>query len=168
MPDPFGITAGSTPPAGMAKYHVAFHAVPKPHPAFHNYSGVWTPAGGIVQVLASSKIFADEADCRSARDLYDRIKRQLAQVYGAPETFELIDEEATWPDLHEFWNALNHGERTHFSRWTNPAKLDADITQIDLMIIAEDQYDSSHVMIVYRFSGYQEQTPGDEYGLDSL
>jgi hypothetical protein len=170
MPDPFGLTAGSTPPAGMANYHIAFHVVPKPHPAFHNYSGVWTPEDGLVQVVASSKVFEDEADCRSSIDLYERVKRQLEQVYGRPANNEIVNEDGTWPELHEFWNGLNNGDRVHGSRWTQDtaSKLDANIAQIDLMIIADDQYDSSHVLLAYRFAGFEGQAPGDEYGLDSL
>jgi hypothetical protein len=169
MPDPFGLKAGSTPPAGMAQYLLSFHAVPKPHPSFQSYHGTWKPDVGLVGVTAFSQKFVDEADCRSARNLYDRVQRQLAQVYGEPEDGEYADPDGTWPDESDFWNALNDNGRFHISSWKRgKANLDAGINQIDLMVSPDADYDTSQVLLIYQFDGYGDTGMAPEYGLDSL
>lgn len=170
MPDPFGLKAGSTPPSGMVNYMLAFHTVPKPHPSFQSYSGIWTPEGGLVRVTAYSKTFTDEADCRSARALYEQIKRQLTQVYGPTELIEFVDHDATWSDEEDFWQALNSNERTHGCQWEKDAgaRLDAGIVRINLLVVSNDDYDTSQVVLAYEFEGFSRPEVSDEYGLDSL
>lgn len=168
MPDPFGIKCNSTPPAGMARYMVSFHAVPKPHPAFKSYSGAWTPEQGLVKIFASSDRFEDEPSCQSSRELYERVKRQLTQVYGQPELTEFIGTDAIWPQDDEFYSSLSHGERSHSCSWLDMQRLDAGIQQIHLMVVSEETYDTSYVMLSYCFAGHEEGKPSDEYGLDSL
>ena len=170
MPDPFGLKAGSTPPSGMANYMMSFHAVPKPHPAFSSYSGLWTPESGLTRVTASSQVFEDEADCRSARRLYEQVKRQLTQVYGSGEVVEVVEEDATWPHEEDFWNALNHSERQHATFWQseNGHNLDAGLNALNLLIFTGDQYDSSQVILSYEFQGFSAPERADEFGLDSL
>lgn len=169
MPDPFGLKAGSTPPLGMADYLVSFHAVPKPHPAFQSYSGKWAPDRGLVQVIANSQIFEDEPDCRSSIALYERVKRQLEQVYGTPCSVEFLDDDPLWPDASDVWQSLNHGERSHGSRWdTETRTLDSNIERIDLMVVADEAYEASHVILAYSFLGAQDGGPGEEYGLEAL
>jgi hypothetical protein len=170
MPDPFGLKAGSTPPAGMANYMVAFYAVPNPHPAFQTYNGAWTPEMGLTRIIATSRSVAGQADCSTSRALYERVKRQLVQVYGNPADVEIIDPDATWPDEKDFWQSLQSGERNHGSRWSlnEGNALDAGIEQIDLMVTNDDEYDVSHVILAYQFEGFQAPEPADEYGVDSL
>lgn len=170
MPDPFGLKAGSTPPSGMANYMIDFHAVPKPHPAFQSYMGLWTPESGLSRVTAYSEIFEEEADCRSARRLYEQVKRQLLQVYGDGTDMEYVDEDGTWPEESEFWNALNHNERFHTFAWRREdgAVLDAGLDKIILMVCTTEQYDSSRITLSYEFEGYSSPERADEFGLDSL
>ena len=56
MPNPFGLTAGSTPPRTSGKYFLKFKTVPKPHPELKNYTGTWGPEFGLMEVTAKSLI----------------------------------------------------------------------------------------------------------------
>lgn len=170
MPDPFGLKGGSTPPIGMAEYVLLFHAVPKPHPAFLQYRGKWSPEHGLTNVFATTKSFEDEADCHSARAVYRQVQRQLESVYGPFDSIETVDQDAVWPDESDFYNALRNDERTHACRWSvdSGARLDAGITTITLSVVANDGYDSSEVMLNYEFPGPSHAGLSDEYGLDSL
>jgi hypothetical protein len=168
MADPFGIKANSTPPVGMARYLVRFHSVPKPHPAFSNYSGTWTPAHGLVQIRASSEPFTDEKNCSSARALYHQVKRQLIQAYGEPADHEYLDNESRWQGDNEFWQSIENGDRIYTTDWTEEAcKLRDGIRDIHLGVITDSVYDS-YVLLSYNFEGVNEDGPSDDYGLDSL
>ncbi len=170
MPDPFGLKAGSTPESGMANYMVSFHAVPKPHPAFTRYSGLWTPESGLSRVMAYSASVEDENDCRSSRRLYDQVKRQLVQVYGGGQELEYVDPDSAWPEDDEFWTGLSHDVRQHSTLWqrASGAKLDAGLETIQLMILADDDYEKSHVVLSYEFEGFKHPERADEFGMDSL
>ena len=168
MANPFGLEPGSTPPAGMATYHLVLHSVPKPHPGFKTYMGSWRPDHGLVQVSASSDQFTGDPSAASARKLYDQVKRQLTQRYGEPQSNEAVTDEI-WADEREFCSSLGNGERDHACVWTkDDHQLDDNLNQIFLMVNSEDSYETSSVSIMYEFPGYDEVTSGDEYGLDSL
>ncbi|VWX57317.1 hypothetical protein [Sphingorhabdus sp. 109] len=168
MANPFGIEAGSTVPSGMATYHVILHSVPKPHPAFKTYSGIWKPEAGLVRILGQSETFTDDSYASNALRIYDQVKRQLSQIYGPPKVDEdVIDD--TWSDPKDFCMALENGGRNHACRWMlGTHDLTDDVQHIMLMIATNDGYEMSHVMLDYEFSGCDDDNAGDAYGLDSL
>jgi hypothetical protein len=170
MPNPFGVEAGSTPGSDQASYLVMFHAVPNPHPAFTTYNGTWSPEEGLSRINASSQNFGDDPGCYSARALYDRVRRQLEQVYGPCDVIETVDPDGIWVDDADFWNSLNSGERTHAAIWSEDAgsRLDAKLQRISLMLAATAEYHESCVMLSYDFENQVVSGPSDNYGLGSL
>lgn len=170
MADPFGLKAGSTPPAGAADYFVVFHSVPKPHPSFQSYRGFWNPDRGLTRIMAQSTTFEDDPYCASSRELYDRVKRQLTQLYGAPENLEYLDDDGRLADADEFYSSLQHNERSHCSRWAtgDGHALEDQVAEITLTVAADDTYNASFVSLTYKFEGHDRGGPSDEYGLESL
>ncbi|MDF2096121.1 hypothetical protein [Aquibaculum arenosum] len=168
MAKPFGLEPGSTPPSGMATYHIVLHSVPKPHPAFKSYMGSWTPERGLVRVMGTSEHFGEDSTASTARRLYDQVKRQLTQVYGSPQENEFVSD-SVWAEERDFCSALANGERSHASLWERGVHgLDSDIQRIFLAVVSDDGYETSNVSLMYDLPGYEDEAAGDEYGLDSL
>lgn len=168
MANPFGLEPGSTPPSGMASYHIVLHSVPNPHPSFKSYMGSWRPEHGLVRVMATSEQFGDDSTASSARRLYDQVKRQLTQRYDNPESNEFVSDEV-WAPEKDFCMALENGERAHACIWTRlDNQLGDDLEKIFLMVNSDDGYETSSVSLIYEFPGFDEATVGDDYGLDSL
>jgi hypothetical protein len=168
MPNPFGLAAGSTPPAGQATYLVAFDTVPNPHPSFHKYHGLWEPTFGLCQVTAVTNPFADDRYGLSSLKVYGKIKNQLISVYGVPLDLEFMDPDGTFQNADDFATSILYDERSHVSVWDveKGAKLDSGIQRIILQVAPEGGSDLS-VQLTYVFktldSGQEDQT-----GVDSL
>ena len=169
MPNPFGVKAGDAPSSEVAEYFVGFHAVPNPHPDLITYRGLWCPKRGLTRISATSQEFREDSSAYRAQALYQRLKRQLASVYGPCGEVEEIDQHAVWGDNDEFVRSLLEDERIHHTRWTEAygSQLDCEITQISLYISAES-YDSSTVNLVYHFNDVAQGQPSDQLGLASL
>ena len=168
MANPFGLEAGSTPPSGMAKYHVIMQSVPKPHPAFKSYMGEWKPEAGLVRILGNSDRFDDDSSALSARRLYDQVKRQLVQLYGQPDEIEGVSEDG-WEEEKDFCMAIENGARSHACQWNSKEHaLTDNVEKIFLMVGTDDGYQTSHVVLIYDFPGFEDELTGDEYGLESL
>lgn len=168
MTNPFGLEPGSTPPSGMATYHIVLHSVPKPHPAFKSYMGSWKPERGLVRILGSSEHFRDDPTASSARRLYDQVKRQLTQLYGQPDVSEFVSDEV-WAEEKDFCMSLENGERSHASLWEDGKhRLGDEVEKIFLMVASDDGYETSNVTLIYDLPGFEDEIVGDEYGIDSL
>ena len=168
MANPFGIEAGLTPPSGMASYHVILHSVPKPHPDFKHYSGVWKPEFGLVKILGTSERFLEDSTASNARRLYEKVKRQLTQIYGTPSEHEFVTSDV-WEEDKDFCFTLENGDRVHASIWEMGShNLQDDIQKIFLMVNSDDGYETSTVSLSYDFPGLEQEAVGDEYGIDSL
>lgn len=170
MPNPFGLEAGSTPDAGMADYLVVFHAVPKPHPLFFEYSGNWRPGKGLVEVVAKTKVIEDDESCYQTLKIYDQLKRQLSQVYGAGDVQEYLVHDSIWDGADEFWQSLHSNDRVHATKWDarTGAELDAKINRIYLSVMNGYQHGSSYVFLSYEFEGYEKAELADSYAIGSL
>lgn len=168
MVQPFGLEPGSTPPNGMANYHIDFETVPKPHPAFKSYAGIWKPGRGLTMILGTSERFSDDRTAIGARQLYEQVKRQLSQIYGDPDVHEFVTDEY-WDDENDFCMTLGNDERFHLSRWTQSEHaLDERVQNIQLSVRSDDGYEESHVCLSYSFSGNEDSPDADEFGIDSL
>jgi len=97
-------------------------------------------------------VFQNDVYGGRALEVYERVKRQLASVYGTPETHETMDEDGAFTAPEDFATSLHYDERTHIASWENGhgKKLDAGISKILLAICAEDSSDL-YISLAYIF-----------------
>lgn len=167
MPNPFGLEFGSTPSAQVAEYLVAFKTVPRTHPDFKEYDGMWSPKAGLIGVDARSDVFVDDSRCIQALSLYDKVAKQLETVYGVPEIYESLDADAVYDGDKYFFDSLRNKERMHFRIWNRAdgANLDAGIEEIRLSIFVVD-HESTQVLLSYEAKGCSDAD--EDFGSDAL
>ena len=150
MPNPFGLELGSTPGSDVAKYMIEFKSVPRGHPDFKRYAGIWNPKKGLTSIRAFSQTFEDDTYASESREIYGRIKRQLTQAYGECSSAEGTTRHLRGDDHSDFVSEIERGDRVHASEWSleSGAALDANISHIDLRVVGIE-YDKSFVALTY-------------------
>ena len=164
MPNPFGLELGSTPGADSASYNVQFRSVPKPHPDLVNYFGEWHPQFGLIAIRGASITVSDDEFGYGVLEIYDRLRKQLANVYGYFESMEMLYSDPNFSD-GKFVQEIFFEERSHMCVWEQKfgSELDASIKRIILSIHAQS-FNQSFVALGYTLIDPDERARDYEQG----
>jgi len=124
--------------------------MPKSHSDFEKYILIFG-SEGLAAICAVSQSFINDSYGTQSRNLYDKLKEQLTEKYGAPKSFEQLKYNSIWKEPREFITSIEKHERQHGCEWTG--NLPNNIKRIRIVISASSS-SSSAVNLFYTYTNY--------------
>lgn len=154
---PFGI-GRSFPFAGLSikqtlkDERLVLKSVPTPHPDFDTYVVTATPHDGVCAIQALSPVMYEDAYGQKARQLFDRVRRQLGSVYGEGTPTASLNRRSPYKEDRRWTAALQHGDRSYQASWTGAFQ--ENVRSIVLSVRAHGMV-STFVEIDYQFDNIE-------------
>lgn len=157
---PFGLQSG----APLSSYDTspledpglyAFNSVPKPHPSFDTYRGIFHSSTGLCQIQAGTPIVTTNVYGSKAIQEFDALVASISTRYGKSERFDFLMEGSIWSEPGDWTMALKKDERKLQVWWDKESgsTVPDDIESIQLKAIGLSR-DAVFFMLNYRFTNF--------------
>lgn len=156
---PFGTEMGQKPEAFSGLREIdktAFYTsyatsiVPRKNTLFPDYSLTFGE-DGLALVVGVSKEYKNDAYGTQVREDYEKIKKQLTEKYGQPESFDFLKRKSIWNKDRYFATSLFKKERRLESFWTK--NLPDNLESIHLYATASSPSETSFSLI-YEYKNF--------------
>lgn len=134
------------------------NSAPQPHPAFAVYEVTFSPAGGLVRVIAFTDPIPTNSNGEQVKEKFSQISDALENKYGDGFQVDRLTDGSIWHEAGEWMMSLLEKDRDYFIIWPGPGwpdsrKLPNRLTGISLEVKAVDRQNGM-LALTYEFEGF--------------
>jgi hypothetical protein len=134
-------------------YSLLLATAPKPHPRFELYRIFFSPQHGLLKILAAGNDVATNGFGLELKTTFTEIQDALSQIYGKPQTFDLLRAGSIWTESQNWTMGLLKKERSLSAFWTDsPFPNHITLIMLEAKALSTEK---GYVSLTYEFEGWE-------------